>query len=190
MTANVFRLVASTVLAVLLTGCGAGPVETSPRPPDSPPGPPVPVLDIGDPFVVDLFGNGQATVTLVAAEVSTASSDPTGTPPKEAAALPAEDSARLVATIEMVLDRAGDPVVAGPNNFLFRDTDANFHRARTDAVSHPPELRTAVLATTGQRGSGKVVFDVDPRTIDGGQIQLMAGRLVLAIWRVHRSTDD
>jgi hypothetical protein len=169
MTAKVFRLLAGTVLAVLLTGCGAGPAETSPQPTESPPGPPVPVLDIGDAFVVDLFGNGQATVTLVATELPTES--------------------ELIATIEMVLDRAGDPVTAGPNNFLFRDGDAKFHRARTDARSHPPELPTMVMTTTGQRSFGKVVFDVDASWIAGGQIQLMAGRLVLAIWRVADHRD-
>jgi hypothetical protein len=185
MTAKVFHVVAGAVLAVLLTGCGTGPAERSPQPPESAPGPPVPVLDIGDPFVVDLFGNGQATVTLVATEISTASSG-TATASPGTSGAPDAGSAKLVATIEMVLDRAGDPVTAGPNNFLFRDSDAKFHRARTDAASHPPGLPTVEMATSGQRSFGKVVFDVDAGWIDGGQIQLMAGRLVLAIWQVRR----
>lgn len=167
MTAKVSRAAAVAVVLVLtLTGCTAAPVETTkpaaPTPAGS--GVPVPVLKVGDPFTADLLGDGQATITVVGTEVS---------------------GAQLVVTVKVMLNKAGEPVTGGPENFLFKDSTNVIYRARTSNDAYPPELASVDLATTGQQLEGKIIFDVPAELVAGGQIQLITGRMVHALWKVQ-----
>lgn len=170
----------TAIVALILTGCGgtapSGDMAGPNRPAPAFSGIPVPVLNVGDPFPVDLPGDGRATVTIVATEVS---ARPTPNDPDAPAG-----KVQLVVTVAMVLDKAGKPITGGPHNFLFRDANLTFHPARADASAFGPGLPVVSLSTTGQRAGGRIAFDVPPDLVRGGQIQLVTGRLVHAIWRV------
>jgi hypothetical protein len=112
---------------------------------------------------IDLFGDGHATVTVLAAETSP------GSP--------------LVVTVTIKLDKLGKPLTCGPENFRFLDAADEMHDARTDA-SHAPVLGPVNLTTAGQQVSGKLLFDVTPEKAKGGHLQLMTGRLVHAVWKI------
>jgi hypothetical protein len=135
----------------------------------------VPILHIGDSFAADLFGDGQATVTITATQLSneTVSGEPTS-----------PGTVRLVATVDVVLNKAGKPITGGPENFVFLDASKALYPARTSQQAFPPALARADLTTTGQHASGKVFFDVPTGSVAGGRIQLVTGRLVHAVWQL------
>lgn len=181
MTAKVPRAVAVTAaLALVLTGCGGKtPPEQTTRlasPAPTRPALPVPVLKVGEAFTVDLLGEGQANVTVVAAEVSAGrlAADPSAP----------QGKVQLVVTVKIALNKAGKPIMGGPKNFIFRDTGSMLHPARTNRGAFPPDLVAVNFTTAGQQTSGKIVFDVAADLVDGGQIQLVSGQLVLAVWSV------
>ncbi|HZN17537.1 MAG TPA: hypothetical protein VFB84_05005 [Micromonosporaceae bacterium] len=170
----------AAVLALALAGCGGeAPPEQTARP-ASPaskqPVIPVPVLKVGEAFAADLLGDGRATVAIVATEVSAVrrADDPSA---------PA-GRVQLVAMVKIVLDKAGKPILGGPRNFIFRDAKSALHPARTSREAFPPELMAVNFTTAGQHADGKIVFDVPPDLVAGGQIQLVTGQLVHAIWSV------
>lgn len=130
--------------------------------------PPVPVLRVGQAAAIDLFGNGQADVTVTEAKVSA----------------PVDGRERLVVTIDIKLVRAGDPVTGGPENFRFRDNTKAIHEARTSEEKASPQLKSVNLAVTGQESHGRLFFDVPAGAAGGGYVQLMTGSLVHAIWQI------
>lgn len=158
-----FALIALLALAGCASTAAAGQRDTQPT------APPIPVLKVGEPAAIDLFGDGQVTVTVASAE-----------------AIEDEDTGRvrLVAAITITLDKAGDAVSGGPENFGFLDANQEMHPARTSRDAFPPELTTASFTTDGQQEQGKVFFEVPAEAVAGGHIQLMTGALVHAVWRV------
>lgn len=163
-------------LAVVLTGCAGTGGQPGSRPsPQASPEIPVPILHIGDAFAADLFGDGQATITITATELSnqTASGEPSS-----------PGNVHLVVTVDVVLDKAGKPITGGPENFVFLDASKALHSARTSQQAFPPALARADLTTTGQHASGKVFFDVPAGSVAGGRIQLVTGRLIHAVWQL------
>ncbi|HET8682430.1 MAG TPA: hypothetical protein VFM54_11225 [Micromonosporaceae bacterium] len=168
------------VVALALVGCGGKtPPEQTARPASPAPKQPVipvPVLKVGEPFAADLLGDGRATVTVVATEVSTVrrADDPSAP----------QGRVQLVVTVKILLDKAGEPIMGGPRNFIFRDAKSTLHPARTNRAAFPPELAVANFTTAGQHTDGKIVFDLPPDLVTGGQIQLITGQLVHAIWSV------
>jgi len=176
---NVFPVVAVVLLA--LTGCTAAPPPgasenkpSSNKPSSNKPSsarpelPPLPVLKVGEPAAIDLRGDGQATITITAAQLSKldATSD------------------RLVLTVDILLNKAGAPVKGGPDNFRFRDKSASMYRPQTSEQVFPPQLPSLDLTTTGQSAHGRLFFDVPAGSATGGHVQLMTGALVLAVWGV------
>ncbi|HEX6686191.1 MAG TPA: hypothetical protein VF062_25685 [Candidatus Limnocylindrales bacterium] len=174
MTAKAF---AAALLLVVLGGCTAQEApQGSPKPhdrsqeapkPHDPEltAPPVPILKVGDPAALDLFGDGQATVTIAATERTT-------------------QPDRLVVTIDLVLNKAGKPITGGPHNFVFRDAGSEMHKAQTSADAFPPELLPVAFTTAGQRSHGRLYFDVPAGSVAGGYIQLVTGALVHAVWKI------
>ncbi|HET8657510.1 MAG TPA: hypothetical protein VFM55_00750 [Micromonosporaceae bacterium] len=171
---------AVAVLGLVLAGCGGTtPPEQTARPASSAskqPVIPVPVLKIGEPFAADLLGDGRATVAVVTTEISTVrrADDPSAP----------EGRVQLVATVKIMLDKAGKPIMGGPRNFIFRDAKSTLHPARTNRAAFPPELVAVNFTAAGQHAGGKIVFDVPPDLVAGGQIQLVTGQLVHAVWSV------
>lgn len=171
---------AAAVLALLLSGCAAQiPAEKTAQPAGTAPaepGSPVPVLNIGDPFAADLLGDGQATITVAATEISKRllPNDP----------LAPQGKVQLVVMVKILLSKAGKPVDGGPQNFVFRDANQMLYRARTNNDAFPPAFVPINLTTTGQQESGRLLFDVAADRIEGGQIQLMTGQMVHAVWKV------
>lgn len=156
-----------TAAVFLLSGCAS---ETSTKP-ASKGGEnriPVPVLNIGQPAAIDLFGDGQATVTVAATELSRLDNE----------------NERLVVTIDIQLIKAGKPITGGPENFRFRDKGSLLHQAQTDEQSFPPQLPSISFTTTGQSAHGRLYFDVPAGSAAGGHVQLMTGALVHAVWTV------
>ncbi|MEV0458983.1 hypothetical protein [Catellatospora methionotrophica] len=129
---------------------------------------PVPMLGVGESFGADLRGDGHATITVTAAEVSTLS----------------PDRVRLVVTVAILLDKAGDPITGGPENFRFLDTARAFYKAKTNTDMSGPALPSVPLTTTGQRSGGRFFFDLPATSARGGYLQLMTGNLVHAIWKI------
>jgi hypothetical protein len=119
---------------------------------------------VGQPAPIDLLGDGHATITIVDAVAAA------GQP--------------LVVSIKITLDKAGQPVVGGPANFRFRAANQTMYDARTDAAAFAPALAEVNLTTAGQEAYGKVLFDIAPDQVTGGQLQLMTGRLVHAVWKI------
>lgn len=151
------------LVLLALAGCTA---ETKKAPEAKPERPPLPVLKVGEPAAIDLLGDGRATVTVAAAELSKLD----GT------------SDRLVVTIDILLNKAGKPITGGPENFRFRDKDSGMYQAQIDDKSFPPQLASISLTTTGQSAHGRLYFDVPAGNAEGGHIQLMTGALVHAVW--------
>jgi len=150
---------------LLLSGCAQ---ETPARPTTEQTRIPVPVLKVGQPAAIDLFGDGQATITVAAIELSKLD----------------DGNDRLVVTIDMLLNKAGKPITGGPENFRFRDKGSVMHKARTDEQTLPPGLPSLNFTTTGQAAHGRLFFDVPTGSAAGGHIQLMTGALVHAVWIV------
>jgi hypothetical protein len=121
-------------------------------------------MAVGDGAPIDLLGDGHATITVVDAVVAA------GQP--------------LVVSLRIKLDKAGQPVVGGPENFRFRDANQAMYEARTDASAFAPAFTEVNLTTAGQEVYGKVLFDVTPELARGGHLQLMTGRLVHAVWQI------
>jgi hypothetical protein len=179
MTATPLRL-ATVLIALALGGCTATVQADTPAVPapaavrSADPELPVSVLGVGESFGADLKGDGHATITVTAAEVSTLSTT--------ALSAPAAGRVRLVVTVAILLDKAGDPITGGPENFRFRDAPGTIHKAQTGAFR--PALPSVSLTTTGQRTSGKFFFDIPAGSAKGGYLQLMTGNLVHALWRL------
>jgi len=168
MTTKPWRaIVAAATFAIVLAGCGTGARTAKPSAPEEA-GIPVPILKVGDPFAVDLLGDGQATVTVLATEVSAS----------------AKEDVRLVVTVRIVLNKAGNPITGGPENFRFRDRGAHFYQPQTSAQTFAPELVPVNLTTAGQQANGKLFFEMPADSVTGGHIQLVSGRLVHALWKV------
>ena len=155
-----------TAVLLLLSGCA----QQAPAPPSKNEETriPVPVLKVGQPAAIDLFGDGQATITVAAIELSKLD----------------DGNDRLVVTIDMLLNKAGKPITGGPENFRFRDKGSVMHKARTDEQTLPPGLPSLNFTTTGQAAHGRLFFDVPTGSAAGGHIQLMTGALVHAVWIV------
>jgi hypothetical protein len=167
MTFRVLSFFAATLF--VLSGCANSPAEVrqpAPAPSVSRPGPLVPVLKTGEQTAIDLFGDGQASVTLAATKLST---------------LPGGKD-RLVATIDIVLTKAGQPVTGGPENFRFLDGKKALHDAQISESEFPPGLPSVTFATSGQKSHGRIYFDVPAGSVSGGYLQLMTGGLVHAVW--------
>jgi len=161
--------VALVTAAGLLSGCGATePPAKSIARDSQPTAPPIPVLKVGDPAAIDLFGDGQATITVAATELSN---------------LP-DGKDRLVVTIDILLNKAGKPIAGGPENFRFRDAGKVMYKAQTSEQAFPPELPSVNFTTAGQKAHGRLFFDVPAGSAAGGHIQLMTGALVHAVWSV------
>ncbi|MBB5868752.1 hypothetical protein F4553_002131 [Allocatelliglobosispora scoriae] len=172
MTASPPRF-AAVLIALVLGGCTStvqpdAPVALSPVTRQSAdPEIPVSVLGVGDSFGADLRGDGHATIT-----VTEVSAVPAAAPGR----------VRLVVTVAILLDKAGDPITGGPENFRFRDAPGTVHKAQTGALR--PALPSVSLTTTGQRSGGKLFFDIPAGSAKGGYLQLMTGNLVHALWKV------
>jgi hypothetical protein len=162
-------------LATLLAGCAANSAQPAGRP--SPPAPeiPVPILHVGESFAADLFGDGQATITIATTQLSER------TVPGEATSA---GNVRLVVTVDIVLNKAGNPITGGPENFVFLDSSNVLHPSRVSQQVFPPALARVNLSTTGQHAGGKLFFDVPAGSVAGGHVQLVTGRLVHAVWQI------
>ncbi|HZM76618.1 MAG TPA: hypothetical protein VFC19_12875 [Candidatus Limnocylindrales bacterium] len=154
--------------ALVFSGCAnQAPATPSARPDAGERRIPVPVLRIGQPAAIDLFGDGRATITVATTELSKL-----------------DNGDRLVVTIDILLNKAGKPISGGPENFRFRDADSVLHNALTDERAFPPQLPSVTLTTAGQAVHGRLYFDVPAGSAAGGHIQLMTGALVHAVWAV------
>jgi hypothetical protein len=127
---------------------------------------PIPVLKVGQPAAIDLLDDGQATITIAAADVSRLD----------------DTSDRVVVTVDILLNKAGRPVTGGPENFRFRDKGSGMHQARTDEQALAPTLPSTSFTASGQAAHGRLFFDVPSGSASGGHIQLMTGALVHAVW--------
>lgn len=148
-------------LLLVLSGCSATVPSPAPAASDAAAKLPVPMLKVGEPFAADLLGDGQATITVLATEVS---------------------AAQLIVKVKVLLNKAGKPVTGGPENFEFLDSGKLLYRPTTNGS--PDELASVSLATTGQQIEGKIVFGVPPAQVAGGYLHLVTGQLVHAIWKI------
>ncbi|MEV4847897.1 hypothetical protein AB0K20_32435 [Micromonospora matsumotoense] len=163
------------LLAVALTPLGgctdpATPQTAPEAAPTETAAPPIAVLRLGQQAAIDLWGNGQASVTVTAADLSP----------------PAAGRENLVVTVDIRLLKAGKPVTAGPENFIFRDTAQATHPAQVSAQVAAPQLTSTAFTTAGQASHGRVYFDVPTGTANGGHVQLVTGKLVHAMWQIGK----